>query len=535
MPTTDSKCTTHIGPTINLPRYNASLLDLIGFNQLRHQAAAYPKHSFILSCCAAVVGLLAWRNDQQKVSYVAFSIAAYQMLAFLFEYSRVLPFDFRSTQNVKQFEQGDVVDPKSGKLLARLNYQGNCPVLYMLTADPFEQGRAAALATYKQNVLALTKFYRLAPTLLTAHHDIQRLSHGKLPHPHSHHANYEAEQRRLIAFPPRLQKEIEGFVEGYNDMLHRHGWPYYGAPPPLTKDEMEDLLRIPDSYKLLACSVAAKQTADGSEAVRLFDFEMLGYLEKKGAYLIVKPTEHLTDKKPRWTMSFTHAPGFIRVSLINDYNLAVFINEATNMSNKRHHPHGIAELALAHAIAENCCTVEEALTFIEANPAATSHLLTIMDPVNMICVQLLPLRSNEPFNVIRSEKHQLRVTNHMHDRDGNRMPETDSWITSLARYTLIDEAFRNGTSMTDLARSLSVPQTAHMLHLSYQHEQKPSASPNTSDVANTGVDTPTIPTNLSITYQWGGRHHANRSSENMKADEIFSKASTMYENNLTHS
>ncbi len=519
----DPKSTGSAGPTINLPRYSTSFFDLVGFNQLRHQAATYPKNALLLSCCAAAVGLLAWRNDQKPTAYMAFSVAAYQMLAFVFEYSRVLPFDFQSTQNDRQFEEGEVVDPKSGKLLAKLNYEGNCPVLFMLTADPFEQGRAVALATYKQNVLAFTKFYRLAPTLLAAYHDLQRILQGSLPNSGAGHANYAAEQRKLISFPPRLQKEIEGFVEGYNEMLERHGWPYVFAPPPLTKDEMEDLLRVPDSYKMLACSVAARQTDTGSEAVRLFDFEMLGNVEKKGAYLIVKPTEHTENDKPRWTMSFTHAPGFIRVSMINNYNLAIFINEATSMSNKRHNPDGMAELALAHAIAENCCTVDEALAFIQANPAATSHLLTIMDPTNRVCVQLLPLRSTEYFTLVGRGKEHLPVTNHMLDTDGNRMPETDSWMTSLARYTLIEEAFRNGTSMQDLARALSVPQTAHMLHLTYG--QKSPESPG----ADAGKVEPNIPGNLHVAYHWGGRNPANRSVAEIKPDEVFAKASAMHE------
>lgn len=529
MPHNVPKSADSASPTLNLPQYRLSLLDLIGFNQLRHQAATHPKNTLLLSFCAAAAGLLAWYNEQKPIAYAAFSISAYQMLAFLVEYSRVLPFDFRSTQNVRQFEEGDVIDPKSGKLIAKLNYEGNCPVLYMLTADPFEQGRAAALATYKQNVLAFTKFYRLAPTLLAAHNELQRILQGKLPRSSSYYEEYEAEQQRIITFPPRLQKEIEGFVEGYNEMLDSHGWPYYFSPPRLTKEELEALLRTPDSYKMLACSVAAKQTATGSEAVRLFDFEMLGNIEIKGAYLIVKPTEHTEDNKPRWTMSFTHAPGFIRVSLINDHNLAVFANEATNMSNKRHFTNGLPELALAHAIAENCRTVDEAIAFIQKNPAATSHLLTIMDPENRVCVQLLPLRSKEFFTLVGHGKEQLPVTNHMLDADGKRIPETDSWVTSLARYTVIEEAFRNGTSMLDLARELSVPQTAHMLHLKY--ERKSPASINAKPAADDNDEnnvTPKTPNSLRVGYHWGARNHAKRSVAEVVPEELFAKASTMH-------
>ena len=104
-----------------------------------------------------------------------------------------------------------------------------------------------------------------------------------------------------------------------------------------------------------------------------------------------------------------------------------------------------------------------------------------MDSTNRVCVQLLPLRSSEPFTLVGHGKEQLPVTNHMLDADGKRMPETDSWNTSLARYTLIEEAFRNGTSMQDLARALSVPQTAHMLHLAY--EQKSAALPSAAAAA----------------------------------------------------
>lgn len=115
--------------TLNLPQYRLSLLDMIGFNQLRHQAATHPKNTLLFSICAAILGLIAWRNDQKQAAYAALSISAYQMLAFIFEYSRVLPFDFRSTQNLRQFEEGDVIDPKSGKLLAKLNYEGHCSTL----------------------------------------------------------------------------------------------------------------------------------------------------------------------------------------------------------------------------------------------------------------------------------------------------------------------------------------------------------------------------------------------------------------------
>lgn len=498
--------------------------------QLTHHAAAHPggtaQAMLGLSFLAGVFHLFEGYFLANALCWVV----AVQATAFLLEYAgRLAPVDFNVSAGVSPVLAKELYHPSTGELVAEVKHHGRGPILALYSDDPYLQGLAAAQATPEQNQRAFIEFYHVAQNLIEVLHGAQCLARLKMPMWGKARSDYIAGQRAVAPHSEKAITEMDGFVAGYNRNLADDPDPYYFPPKPLTEAQLADMKRIPDSFPMrgtnlpIGCSVAVRKNGDGSvEVGRNWDFEVAD-IDRYACIKVLRPTGHRSDDKPQFTLSFTVVPGFVRVSLINDKGLSVYVNEAGTKESARHseHPNRLPKLELAQAVADNCCTLEESIAFIRQNPAASTHMLIIVDANgDAACIQLLPPGCQDDFTVVRpNEKGILAVANHMVDEHGKNVLHSESWETTDDRYKQMMKDLEAGLPMNTVMQHVNVPQTVDRV------VTKMKPLPRQAANGDAAVNAPMLSTNgMQLHHLYGGRNAKNRTSENFEPREIFATA-----------
>lgn len=455
------------------------------WQQIKNTVKTEPKWSLIwsLSSIACSIVMAKYMPKTFYCSIAIGSLGGLHLAAFALEYRRVLPFKpFNSHNPLKPYAKAKpsfrksvhfAPAPNTNVILAELAYHQDTPFLKIFTNDPKMQGEAISNIMYYQIGDIFPRYYNLIYPILRKVHIISHIALGR-KHPYADgFQQYLKKQCAEINFsyPKEKELEIAAIVKTINSKIQARNAKYIVQHEEMTVAQIKLLMQVPDLFKLLACSTGVRKTAFGQELLTNFDYESLGMTEKH-TIVIIKPTSNINSyplqNTPNAYMSFSLTPGLIHRCVVNAQNLVIVMNDATSMSSKRHNSHGYPQLVLIEMLIQNCSTIAEIENFLQIYQPATSHLLIVMDKTNSAVFQILPNDGTSTlFNVRRMQGEYLSVTNHFIDTDGKFVKDSQSWLTSAARFETMEQGFQQNKAGFDILHDVQCAQTIHSLIFNY--------------------------------------------------------------------
>lgn len=377
---------------------------------------------------------------------------------------RFIPFNWRNPAASIFKEQSYHID---GKEVARLELIDSLPVLSITEQDAYKQGVILADILYEEMFELYNRYYKHLPSL------IKWLHFGKS---NIHDIDQYINQQMLtinFKFPDKFDLLLSGFVKRLNKWVETHNESHFIQQPLFTIDIAKKLICLPDIFKLSACSAAVRQMSPTqTELIRNLDWPALGVMDKHTIFILEKLHQPSSDK-PKAIASITFTPGFLGLSMANNHGLVITMNEATRQETKRHHSQGIPQLILIKEIVSNCSTIQEVRDFLNDNPPATSHILTVMDKNGEGAVfQLLPPNSDKLFTVRVMDSEHIVATNHFLNELGEPIPGTESWPDTIERFIKANEDLLDSLSSFQVLNNVGSPFSIHSMVFTQDHSNK---------------------------------------------------------------
>lgn len=349
------------------------------------------------------------------------------------------------------------------RLIAELYYDGDLPILAMHSTDPEECGRALGDLLFN----AIVEFDHVyGPPFKIA----LRASSRILTEPEAHITDTITSWD--FYYPDWCMGELRGICEVYNELLEEVNETHRLKIKTVNLEHLRAITTATDVYKgvgRIACSAALRRDSSGEiELYRNLDWGSLGILGRC-TLLIVRRLDNAGDSGPRATLSVAIPPGHFAISMLNDRGLFITLNEVSTMQNKRHAVGGMPEGLLIRDIVRSCTTLEEVIAYLEEQPAASPHSLTVRDAHgNGAIIQILPAESREPFTVRPLESQDwIAVTNHHYDQGGELIDGSQSSKSSEFRYEALAQALLEGRSGQEALVAANAPDTLHAMTYSY--------------------------------------------------------------------
>lgn len=399
----------------------------------------------------------------QMISLAFMALAAVPLVALIKEYYRILHIFSVNDLSKKHYDVSNVVI--DNELIIELDYQDHTPICKVHSTDPYKVGLGFAKLMPRQSLDILEGFYELLPTTLQLLYIPTQSRVANI-----HRFIEDCYQSLTPNFPPYYEAQIRGFLKGINEFIDQENQKWMIQKKHYTEADIKKLICLPDICAMLGCSaiIKRKATEQSIELLRTLDWPSLGKDSSTIVCLTRVANKH--PDRPSATASLTLPPGIIGLSMANDKNLCLTINEAGNMKTVRREQNGIPEILFTRELARNCASIADVIAYLEQHQPLSSHNLTIIDGQgNGAVIQILPIGTKERYSVRPLTEDALVVTNH-HEVAGEKVPFSESWPDSTHRYDALLDALEQGKKGWSLLGTVNERVTMHSLRFKLQGE-----------------------------------------------------------------